>query len=291
MSTIDAPAHELSLIAPRRTDVPSATASQRPGAFAPTRLHLAPAPRTEPPFDDEQGPAGGAVRPQSAPTDAHQQALPYLCGTSDPRPPLPPPLQLVGRSARRTPVRPAWGADDDDDERGRRCGSQGLPDPRSWVARLAQALVEVESGRRPWAQLVRWTSEEVCAQVRARGAACLGGSTSRPEPPRDPSPRAIGPRIRSVHLCTPEDGIVEAATVVVDAGRATAVCLRLEGVDHRWLVTVYHRIMPGSDLSRVPAPGRSSVRPGQRRTPARPAQVTDLPALTRPGCADHRDSA
>nr|WP_162529402.1 Rv3235 family protein [Segeticoccus rhizosphaerae] len=43
--------------------------------------------------------------------------------------------------------------------------------------------------------------------------------------------------MRSVHLCQPVDGVVEACAVVLDGGRVRAMALRMSGVDHRWLVT------------------------------------------------------
>jgi hypothetical protein len=42
--------------------------------------------------------------------------------------------------------------------------------------------------------------------------------------------------VRSMRLCRPADGVVEASAVVVDRGRVRAVALRLEEFGGRWRV-------------------------------------------------------
>jgi hypothetical protein len=101
-----------------------------------------------------------------------------------------------------------------------------LPDPVAWARRMAQAVVEVLSGVRPAAQLVRWTTLEVYAGLQRRCAP----ASSRPEPGR----RAV---VRTVRVCQPADGVAEASAVVVARGRVQAVALRLEGLDGRWRMT------------------------------------------------------
>ena len=81
-------------------------------------------------------------------------------------------------------------------------------------------------GVRPVAQLVRWTSLEVYAGLQRRCAP----SGRRPAPGR----RAV---VRTVRVCLPADGVVEASAVVVARGRVQAVALRLEGLDGRWRMT------------------------------------------------------
>lgn len=105
-----------------------------------------------------------------------------------------------------------------------------LPDPYSWTGRFVQAVVEVLAGERPVAQLLRWTTDRVYADVTRRARA-LG----RPTPAgRRGRGRAL---VRSVHLCEPRDGVVEAAVHVRHGGRSRAVALRLEGLDGRWRCT------------------------------------------------------
>jgi hypothetical protein len=101
-----------------------------------------------------------------------------------------------------------------------------LPDPRAWAGRMVQAVLEAQSGVRPVAQLVRWTSSEVYAGLHRRAAL----AATRPAPGRRDM-------VRSVRVCLPADGIVEASAVVVTRGRVQAVALRLEGLDGRWRMT------------------------------------------------------
>lgn len=101
-----------------------------------------------------------------------------------------------------------------------------LPEPAAWVESMAQALVEVMSGARPAAQLIRWTTPEVYSVVARRHAA----SRRRTVVAR----RAM---VRRVRICEPVDGVVEACAVVVDNGRVRALAMRLTGVDRRWVVS------------------------------------------------------
>jgi hypothetical protein len=105
-----------------------------------------------------------------------------------------------------------------------------LPDPKSWCGRFVQALVEVLSGDRPSAQLLRWTNERVYADVVARVRA-LGGA---PVAGRGGRGRVL---VRSVHICEPRDGVAEAAIHVRHGGRSRAVAVRVEGLDGRWRCT------------------------------------------------------
>jgi hypothetical protein len=114
-----------------------------------------------------------------------------------------------------------------------RTASACLPEPRAWVARLAQALAEVTAGLRPAGQLRRWTTDEVYAQVRGRAhrARAAGGLS------QSPARAASRVVVRSVRVCEPTDGVVEACAVVDDSRRARALALRLEGTDGRWRCT------------------------------------------------------
>jgi uncharacterized protein DUF6459 len=101
-----------------------------------------------------------------------------------------------------------------------------LPDPTAWSRRLVQAVIEALSGVRPVAQLIRWTTPDVYAGLQRRCHAQTGR--------RAPGRRAV---VRSVRICQPADGVVEASAVVVALGRVQAVALRLEGLDGRWRMT------------------------------------------------------
>lgn len=103
-----------------------------------------------------------------------------------------------------------------------------LDDPHPFIAKMAQAIVEVVSGARPAPQLIRHTTPPVYAVLARRGL--VSGRR-----------RANGPRrsavVRRIRLCEPADGVVEACAVVVAQGRVRALALRVEGLDGRWLVT------------------------------------------------------
>jgi hypothetical protein len=103
-----------------------------------------------------------------------------------------------------------------------------LPDPEPFVAKIAQAVVEVISGQRPATQLIRHASPTVYSLLARRAIVSsrrLGGGPRRP---------AV---VRRIRLCEPADGVVEACAVVVSHGRVRALAFRLEGLDGRWLMT------------------------------------------------------
>ncbi|MEP7035494.1 MAG: Rv3235 family protein [Actinomycetota bacterium] len=104
--------------------------------------------------------------------------------------------------------------------------TRDLPEPEAWVRHIAQALVEVMSGARPAPQVIRWTSPEVYAVVARRSA--VSGRRSAV------AKRAL---VRTVRICEPVDGVLEACAVVVDNGRVRALAMRVVGVDRRWVVS------------------------------------------------------
>lgn len=103
-----------------------------------------------------------------------------------------------------------------------------LDDPYPFVAKMAQAIIEVVLGQRPAPQLIRHTTPPIYA-VLARRA--LVSSRRQTESGR----RAAV--VRRVRLCEPADGIIEACAVVVSPGRVRALALRVEGLDGRWIIT------------------------------------------------------
>ncbi len=80
---------------------------------------------------------------------------------------------------------------------------------------------------RPAPQVIRWTSPEVYAAISRRAAAS--------------SRRGLGSQrravVRTVRICEPADGVIEACAVVVQNGRVRALALRMIGLDRRWVVT------------------------------------------------------
>lgn len=107
-----------------------------------------------------------------------------------------------------------------------------LPDPGRWGRQVTQLIVEVMAGHRPSAQLVRWTTDQVYRQVRRRALPLPTG--------RDRTrviTAADRPVIGGVRVSEPDDGVAEIAVVVHRRHRVQAMALRLEGRDHRWVVT------------------------------------------------------
>jgi hypothetical protein len=96
-------------------------------AALPQPVRLRPAPRREPPFDDEV-PAGGSAAPGTLAT-----RLPF----TEPRPHRPP-----------APTRPGV-----------------LPDPAAWGRRLLIGITESAAGRRPLAQLVALLTPSVAQGI------------------------------------------------------------------------------------------------------------------------------
>ena len=111
----------------------------------------------------------------------------------------------------------------------RRSSSPERPEPGAWVARLVQAVVEVLAGDRPLLQLMRWLDISVYEHL----AEHVTNRAGRPPGVRPGPVRAV----RSVHLCEPRAGVVEAAVVVGSGARVRAVAVRLEGARGRWRCT------------------------------------------------------
>lgn len=189
------------------------------------RVRRLPARQFEPPYDEPAADAAAATRPEdsSAPTwplrSAGPQALPFPLPSGVPSvPEAPPLLRLVPPLPPERPERP----------------TDGPPDPTGWAGRLVQAVVEVIGGDRPAAQLVRWTSAPVYAdlQHRSRGVAASSRSARL-----GPTPRTTRSVVRSVRVDEPRPGVAEVCAVVWRGGRARAIALRMEATGTRWLCT------------------------------------------------------
>jgi hypothetical protein len=183
---------------------------------APTRLRVRPAPRCDPPYDDERSePLAPAQTSRN-----HAQGrlgLRFVLPSGLPVDPTPPPrLRLITN---------------DDDFAYRYSTRSELPDPRAWAARFVQAALEVTTGGRPVLQLLRWATTEVYDDLRHRAVAASHGDVGIR---RHRAPWIV----RSLHVSEPLDGVVEACAVVERGARLRALALRLEGLDGRWVCTV-----------------------------------------------------
>lgn len=218
-------------------DVPTVAAAPA----ARPRLRLVPAPDCDPPIDLERtrrGAAATLLGTQRARARQTELPLQYQLAPGVPAVPAPPALRLVvprhtvagpGSGIADEPEEP-WTGDDDDSAGVVLTGRAELPDPRAWAARLAQAVLEVAAGARPSSQLWRWTTQAVLDDVRQR---------SRPATVLDSQRRRaqVPALVRSVHVCEPADGVVEATAIVAGRLRTRALALRLEGLNGRWLCT------------------------------------------------------
>ncbi|MBW3086797.1 hypothetical protein KEM60_03026 [Austwickia sp. TVS 96-490-7B] len=102
-----------------------------------------------------------------------------------------------------------------------------LPDAGHSAARLAMAFVEIATGARPATQVMRHCSPVVLDSLLRRQAHTVGHGLARRRPVQ----------VRRVRTCPIYDGVVEATVIVRHAYRVSAMALRLEGLDGRWVVT------------------------------------------------------
>lgn len=169
-------------------------------APASPRLRLLPVPVNDPPYDDERDPV---------PMTDGSLALAF-----------PPPVDAL-------PLRLVPPADPVDDST---APNDQLPDPREWSMRFGQAVVEVMFGVRSAAQLSRFATLEVLHKLErwtGRLAASGGGTPVR------------RPRVASVHVCTPRDGVVEASACIDTGVRRRAIAFRFEGKADVWRCTAF----------------------------------------------------
>jgi hypothetical protein len=170
---------------------------------------------TEPPYDDSAAGAGAAAR-ASAPSTDGALALSVPFRVDEPVAPELPPLRLV-------PTEPDL---EDEEFEVVRTGRQGLPAPQGRAVVLVRAILEALAGDRPLTQLSRWVSEDVYADIES--TVCPG------------TPRTWAATVRRVIVTEPADGVAEVAAVIQRGLRSTALALRLEGLDGRWVVTALH---------------------------------------------------
>jgi Family of unknown function (DUF6459) len=99
-----------------------------------------------------------------------------------------------------------------------------------WAATFIQAVVEVIASDRPLAQMVRWTSRRVYADIaqRQRWVARHRGSSGV---------RSKRHQVATVRVCQPFAGCAEVAARVVFGRRSRAVAARLDMVNDRWVCT------------------------------------------------------
>ncbi|WP_084297914.1 Rv3235 family protein [Actinoplanes friuliensis] len=162
-------------------------------------IRLRPAPRHEPPFDDERD-------PETWP-NPHQLALDWahLIAAPPPPPEAPPP------PVKRTIV------------------SGVSSDAKLAVRRFVKLCVEVLNGNRPAAHLRPLTQPREVLTVLAEGRAAAQRVAQARRTPTRPRPRRPSPVVvLRLQLCEPRPGAVEAALILMTADRTFALALRLE---------------------------------------------------------------
>lgn len=107
----------------------------------------------------------------------------------------------------------------------------GRTELESFAHRFARAIVEVASGDRGPNQLLRWTTEQVYAELQRRSA-LLSATT-----PGDRRVRRLRSHVRSVHLFCPSPEAAEISVHVRHGERSRAIAARIELVEGRWCCT------------------------------------------------------
>jgi hypothetical protein len=104
----------------------------------------------------------------------------------------------------------------------------------AWSCRFAQAAVEIVGGDRPPAQLLRWSTPDVYADLhrRAQLVARAGGHH-----PGQARVQPVRPRVVGVRTCFVDGSTVEAGLHVRYGQRSRAVAARFERRDARWVCT------------------------------------------------------
>jgi hypothetical protein len=97
--------------------------------------------------------------------------------------------------------------------------------------RFLQAVVEMAGADRPVVQLLHWATPEVYAEVCRHADTVAASSDTRHRS------RTGRPRVVSVHVTRPAEGVAEVAAHVRHAGRSRALAARLEHLRGRWVCT------------------------------------------------------
>jgi Family of unknown function (DUF6459) len=159
--------------------------------------------------------ARGWLNPPPA-ARAESATRPYSQGALALTFPLPSGVDCEPRSTALTLVQPG-------------ASSPDLNDSEVWAARFLQAVVEVVSSDRPLTQLVRWTDQEVYADI-ARRRQRVAERSAR-------GARSARPHVATVRICHPTEGSAEISARVTTGSRSRAIAARLDLRRERWLCT------------------------------------------------------
>ena len=120
----------------------------------------------------------------------------------------------------QAPGVPPWSTDRDIGVR--RTATADLPSADISAVMLSRALIEVLAGRRSPHQLTAHCAPHVFAGILL----CI-----------PPVAHSL-PRLQTVRVCEPADGVAEACAVFSRDDRVRAMAFRLEGLDGRWRIIV-----------------------------------------------------
>ena len=104
----------------------------------------------------------------------------------------------------------------------------------AWSCRFAQAAVEIVGGDRPATQLLRWTSQEVYADLNRRAQ---HGARAGSHQPGQARVQPVRPRVVGVRTCFVDRGVAEAGLHIRYGQRSRAVAARFERRGERWVCT------------------------------------------------------
>ena len=210
-------------------------------------IRVRPAPRCEPPFDDElepevwatanqlafEWPRAESAEPAAAATPhwaRSQQDTPASSQSTAPEPAnaLEPPNASEPPKRALPPIV---------------AGASG--DAKLAVRRFVHMCVEVLNGYRPAAHLRRLSLPKEAADVVAQATAGTSRVAQMRRSPRTPGRRTHQPgpvAVIRLRLCEPRPGAVEAAVLLVTGERTWAMALRLEMHQQNWCATTLRLI-------------------------------------------------
>lgn len=110
-----------------------------------------------------------------------------------------------------------------------------LPEPTETIEKLALIGCEIIAGVRAVDQVGRWVTEDVYRVLAERSVAARRTRASADPPARTRPHITVGLTVVS----EPRDGVVEGVSLVRIGQRTRAVCIRLEGLDHRWRASAF----------------------------------------------------
>jgi len=106
----------------------------------------------------------------------------------------------------------------------------------TWSRRYAQAVIEIVSGDRPVAQLVRWHTKAIHRELTRRAGIVARAGVHQAGHGRSRRP-VVRPQVVSARSCFIGPGIAEVSIHVKHGQRSRAIAARFEHQDGRWLAT------------------------------------------------------